>query len=60
MSRHDREQQRLDESKRWMRAGMAKAALTIKRERELRDVHNQPLSYARRMASGTGEKQLES
>ena len=42
-----------------MRAGMAKAALIIKRERELRDAHNQPLSYAKRMAEGTSEKQLE-
>ena len=55
----DRDRQRHDESRRWMRAGMAKAALIIKRERELKDAHNQPLSYAKRMADGTSEKQLE-
>ena len=59
MSRHDREAKRMDESRYWMRAGMAKAALTIKRERELKDAHNQPLSYAKRMSEGTSTKQLE-
>lgn len=57
--RQDREHQQLDRSRYFMRAGMAKAALIIKRERELRDAHNQPLSYAKRMAEGTSEKQLE-
>lgn len=42
-----------------MRAGMAKVALIYKRERELKDAHGQPLSYAKRMAEGTSEKQLE-
>ena len=50
---------RKDHDKFWMRAGMAKAALTIKRERDLRDVHNQPLSYAKRMSDGHSEKTLE-
>ena len=42
-----------------MRAGMAKVALIYKRERDLKDAHGQPLSYAKRMAAGTSERQLE-
>ena len=48
-----------DQDKFWMRAGMAKAALIYKRERDIKDAHGQPLSYAKRMASGVSEKQLE-
>ena len=59
MGRHDAERKRHDESRYWMRAGMAKAALQIKRERELKDTHDQPLSYAKRMAEGHSERQLE-
>lgn len=59
MSRHDRELQGEDTARFRMRRGMARAALIIKRERALRDVHNQPLSYAQRMSAGHSERQLE-
>lgn len=59
MSRHDKEVANQDRDRFHMRAGMAKVALIYKRERDLKDAHGQPLSYAKRMSEGVSESQLE-
>ena len=48
-----------DESRYWMRRGMAKTALKMKRDGPITDTYGKPLSYAKRMAGGHSEKTLE-
>ena len=48
-----------DESRYWLRGGMAKVALRSKRESVQVDCRGTPLFYANRMSDGTSEEELE-